>query len=124
MLYQFVGMIIDIETVFLKDAPKDSNALHDDAWLLLKSLYGLVQSARQFFLKFCAILLQLNLIQSNVEPCLFTKRSNDGIIFVAIYVDDCYVIGHDHMIKQLISDLKSAVLKLKLEENTSEYFIV
>jgi hypothetical protein len=47
-------------------------------WLLLKSLYGLVQSARQFFLKFRAILLQLNFVQSKAEPCLFTKRANDG----------------------------------------------
>jgi hypothetical protein len=130
MVYKLVGMIIDIETAFLNgdlpeeiymDAPKGSDAQHDEVWLLLKSLYGLVQSARQFFLKFRAILLQLNFVQSEAEPCLFTKRANDGIIFIAIYVDDCYVIGHDHMIKQLISDLKSAGLKLKLEEKPSDY---
>ena len=130
ILFKLVGMIIDVETAFLNgdleeeiymDAPQGSNLQFDDVWLLVKSLYGLVQSARQFFLKFREILLKLQFKQSEIEPCLFSKQSNDGVIFVVVYVDDCYVVGHEHMLRMFIEDLKAAGLKLKIEEKPSDY---
>ena len=53
-------MIIDVETAFLNgdlpeeiymDAPKGTSLSYNEVWLLLKLLYGLVQSAQQLFFK-------------------------------------------------------------------------
>ena len=38
-----------------------------------------------------------------------------------MYVDDCYVVGTDQALEQLISDLQSHGLKLKIEDKPSDY---
>ena len=62
--------------------------------LLLKALYGLVQAARQFFVKFVNILKSIGFVQSPVEPCLLMKKSELGIVIMVIHVDDCLTIGN------------------------------
>jgi Reverse transcriptase (RNA-dependent DNA polymerase) len=73
--------IIDIETAFLNgelseeiymDAPEGLDAAEDEFVLLLKSLYGLIQSAQQFYLKFKEVMIKLAFKPSEIEPCLFS----------------------------------------------------
>jgi hypothetical protein len=40
---------------------------------------------------------------------------------MAIHVDDCYVIGKVDTINQVVKDIKSKGLKLKVEYNTKDY---
>ena len=130
MVLKLKSRIIDIETAFLNgeleeeiymDVPEGMEAEPDECLLLLKSLYGLVQSARQFFSKFREVLLRLGFSQSRSDPCLFSKQINGSLLLVAIYVDDCYVIGNNPDIEQFIVDLKSSGFKLKVENVPTDY---
>jgi hypothetical protein len=85
-------------------------------------MYGLVQAARQFFLKYSKILKKIGFIQSIAEPCLFYKKVEDGsTVLMVIHVDDCYVIGRIEVINQVVKDIQAEGLKLKVAHNTKDY---
>jgi hypothetical protein len=130
MILKLRSKIMDIETAFLNgdleeeiymEAPDGLDCESDECVLLLKSIYGLVQSARQFYLKLRMILLSLGMKQSVADPCLFVKQDTNGILIVAVYVDDCYIVGHEKCIENFISDIKSKGLKVKIEDKPSDY---
>ena len=83
-------------------------------------IYGLVQAARQFFKKLKEILAKLGFKASKADPCLLIKRNEKGIIFVALYVDDCLCVGS----KQLIDELKSKIQEyftIKIDDDVRDY---
>jgi hypothetical protein len=63
----------------------------DKVLRLLKSLYGIRQAPRTFFLKLREGLIERGYTQSAIDPCLFLK---DGIMCV-VYVDDTIFGGAD-----------------------------
>ncbi|MCO5614827.1 hypothetical protein L7F22_069111 [Adiantum nelumboides] len=72
---------------------------------LLKSLYGLKQSLRQWYHKFNAFMRSLDYKQSNEDPCLYVKRQSNGqLIMLILYVDDMLIAGH---FKKDTADLKT-----------------
>ena len=89
--------------------------------LLLKALYGLVQSARQFFTKFVKILKSIGFEQSKVEPCLLIRRSRLGMVMMVIHVDDCFTVGHKDAIEEVINLIKSKGLELKVDYEVKDY---
>jgi hypothetical protein len=42
-----------------------------------------------------------------VDPYLWNKHLNQGIAIIAIYVDDCLIIGDDVNINEAIEELKN-----------------
>ena len=56
----------------------------DEALLLLHAIYGLVQTERQWYLKFVEKLTKIGFEGGCPDPCLFTRRSERGIIFLAV----------------------------------------
>ena len=61
---------------------------------LVKSLYGLKQASRQWNAKLTNALCSSWYIQSHLDYSLFTKRRDDGIVIVLVYVDDILVTGN------------------------------
>jgi Reverse transcriptase (RNA-dependent DNA polymerase) len=121
--------IIDIETAFLNgelseeiymNAPKGLDTDDDECVLLLKSLYGQVQSARQFYLKFKEVMIKLGFKPSEIEPCLFSKQAKGSLILVVVYVDDCYAIGSDRNLTDFIRDIQNH-FKIKVQETPTDY---
>lgn len=57
---------------------------------LIKSLYGLRQSGRQWNIKFDQFLKKYNLIPSDADSCVYYNKTIDGHIeaIVGIFVDD------------------------------------
>jgi Reverse transcriptase (RNA-dependent DNA polymerase) len=129
MLFKLISKIIDIEVAFLNghleeliymNTPPGVEVSDDECVLLQKSLYGLVQSARQFFKMFSAVLRQLGMMQSNIEPCVFHQETRLGILIVAVYVDDCYVIGTDAWLNKFIVDIQAAGFKIMIEDKPTD----
>ena len=58
---------------------------------LKKSLYGLKQASRQWFLKFSETLLQLGFTVSSGDHTLFLKHSENTYMAVLVYVDDIII---------------------------------
>jgi Reverse transcriptase (RNA-dependent DNA polymerase) len=121
--------IIDIETAFLNgdleeeiymDAPEGLDAASDECVLLEKSIYGLVQSARMFYLKLKQVVVRLGYKQSECEPCLFSKHVNGSIVLVIVYVDDCYVVGSDGNLDRFIEEIQKE-FKIKIQDSPTDY---
>jgi hypothetical protein len=58
---------------------------------------------------------------SLVDPCLWIKHFNQGIVRIAIYVDDCMIIGDDLNIDEVIEELKGYNFGLKVEDHLTDY---
>ena len=58
---------------------------------------------------------------SLVDPCLWIKHFNQGIVIIAIYVDDCLIIGDDSKINEVIEELKGYNFGLKVEDHLTDY---
>jgi hypothetical protein len=57
----------------------------------------------------------------SVDPCLWTKYTEHGIVFVGIYVDGCLVIGNEKGINDLINGLKSYKFGLTIATDLKDY---
>ncbi len=101
IVWGLTSKIVDVETAFLHgdleegqeiymDCPESLEHEEDECLLLQKTIYGLVQSARQFFKKLVNCLKTFGFIGVAAAPCLLTRMNSQGIVFIRIHVDDCY----------------------------------
>ena len=81
---------------------------------LNKCIYGLVQTAWQYYKKAIEILKSSGFVGGSIDPCLYVKKSTKGIVYLALYVDDNLMIGNITTIDDAIEALKSKGLALKL----------
>ena len=80
---------------------------------LRKSLYGLKQSPRCWNSKFTQHAKRLGFKESGADPCIFTRKRNEKVEIIAIYVDDLIVITEtDEEMKHLKQSL-SKEFKMK-----------
>jgi hypothetical protein len=91
--------------------------------MLKKTIYGLVQSARNFYEKLINFLKVIGFHGRKSDPCLWTmwdEKVNDMII-IKIYVENCLIIGKNNGIDCLIDELKKHEFNLKVDKNVNEY---
>ena len=67
------------------------------------------------------ILRQLNFDGGYADPCLFTRKDDNGIVFIALYVDDCLCIGTKAAIDDVIDKLRKFDLNLKIDRELKDY---
>jgi len=137
MFNRLDAKIVDVETAFLygtleeeiyMECPPgmgevidDCREIEDSILLLRQCIYGLVQAARQYYKRFVTILKKIGFKGGDVDPCLFSKKSEKGLCFIAIYVDDNLMIGHNAAIEDAIHLLKKENLVLKIEDSLHDY---
>lgn len=79
----------DLDEEIYMHPPKGFELEDGYVWQLLKAVYGLKQASRAFSIKLTNILITLGFVQSQVDPCLFSRREADGShTFILIWVDD------------------------------------
>lgn len=70
---------------------------------LLKSLYGLKQASRIWFVVLCELIQEVGFTAWQTDQCTFF--SNDSRILIAVYVDDLRMLGkpedNEHCVKEL-----------------------
>ena len=124
------AVIFDIETAFLlgdlkeliyMDCPQGFEHEDDECLLLTKTIYGLVQSSRQYNLKFVATLKSLGFSQSVSDPCLFMRGKGDKLLIILTYVDDNLTLGKTDEIKKFLNELKNTEFTYTVEENLQDY---
>ena len=128
LLWRLEAKIIDVSTAFLygdleEDIYMKCHEVHgkDEALHLKHSVYGLVQSARQYYLKFTRKLRSLGFVGGYPDPCLMTRKNENGICFIAIWVDDSLLVGHEKAIQQTIDDLQREGFELKIDGSLDDY---
>ena len=72
-----------------------------------KSLYGLKQAGRIWYLHLSKYLQKCGFTTDESCPCLFIKRHKNEIAIVGIYVDDIIIIGTDTAIENTMNALKA-----------------
>jgi hypothetical protein len=131
MLWQLPTLIFDIETAFLHgelegteiymDCPEGMEHEDDECLQLLKTIYGLVQAARQYFRKFADVMKSIGFVQSPADPCMFVKRDHLGTVVVIVYVDDCAACGHRAALDDMLKRIKESGFNLTVNEDMQDY---
>jgi hypothetical protein len=63
----------------------------DHVLLLLRSLYGLKQASRIWFLSLYEAIVNMGFISSDFDPCIFVSQNYS--LLIAVYVDDTLIVG-------------------------------
>ena len=129
MILKIISILVDVETAFLHgdlkeliymDCPEGLEHEADECLLLLKTIYGLVQSAKAFYRKLGDVLKSIGFVQSLADQCLFMRKTNKGLCYVALWVDDCLFVGHEQVLNESVKNLENH-FKLKIVRDTSDY---
>ena len=104
LMMRWYAEVIDIETVFLHGEMEEQTYMNlseglnlfegkeenddVDCVILVKYIYGTVQSAHQLAKKFKYTLKELKIEVSKLDPCLMTGIIKRGISILCYYVDD------------------------------------
>ncbi|KAJ9709816.1 hypothetical protein PVL29_001334 [Vitis rotundifolia] len=74
---------------------------------LKKSIYGLKQASRQWYLKFHNIISSFGFEENVMDQCIYLKVSGSKFCFLVLYVDDILLATNDkgllHEVKQFLS---------------------
>jgi hypothetical protein len=130
LIWNLEASIVNVETAFLHGELQEEifmnisegmsyNSKH--CLLLTKTIYGLVQSAREFYKKVMSTLKSIGFKGNKSDPCLLSKWTQGGVIMIGIYVHDCLVIGKCDKIDELLVALKTSGFNLKVENNLTDY---
>ena len=92
-----------------------------DALKLQKCIYGLVQAARQYCKKMVEVLKSIVIYGGDFDPCLYMKRDKNGLIYLALYVDDNLLIVDENAIEETIKELRKTGLVLKVYYSLEDY---
>ena len=98
------GVLEDVEIYM--NAPEGLENMEGHCVLLLKTIYGLVQSSRGFFLKIITELQKIGFEQSKADPCSMTRRNKKGLVILALYVDDVCTYGHKAALDEAFKQIK------------------
>ena len=128
LVQKLEAQIIDITTAFLygdlnEDVYLSCKEVHGekDALLLLHAIYGLVQAARSFYLKFKEKLRKIGFKGGYPDPCFLYTKNENVICFIVIWVDDSLLVGHEKAIQEAINDLKNEGFDLILDGTLDDY---
>ncbi|GJR70268.1 retrovirus-related pol polyprotein from transposon TNT 1-94 [Tanacetum coccineum] len=102
----FTVFQMDVKTAFLHGTLKEDvymcqpegfiDADHPShVYKLKKALYGLKQAPRAWYDELSTFLLQNHFFKGTIDPTLFIRHIDDGILVVQVYVDDI-IFGSTH----------------------------
>ena len=135
-MYKWDFEIVDIETAFLygeleeeiyMKVPEGMSLYQgiendkEDCVILDKSIYGLVQAARQFHRKLVSVLTtQMNFTKCVGDECLLMRKNSRGSVVLCVYIDDTLCAGHKEALKLFKEELKT-FFATKEEGKLEEY---
>ena len=122
--FGYSAKIVNVETAFLygdleeemyMECPQGMSNVGKDDCIIFKALF---KEQGNMAVK---ILKNLGFVGSNVDPCLYNKKSMKGVVFVALYVDNNLIVENVKAIDDAILDLKNNGLVFKVMEGLQDY---
>lgn len=120
------------ETVYMKQPEGFPSSKGDHLVCKLnKSIYGLKQASRQWYIKFHEVITSFGFEENIMDECIYQKVSGSRICFLVLYVDDILLATNDkgllYEVKQFLSknfDMKdmgeaSYVIGIKIHRDRS-----
>ena len=83
---------------------------------LNRSVYGLVQAAKNFYDELTNYLQSKNFQIYEGEPCLLNKQE----VYVGLYVDDLLIIGPTDQVNTLLEELKNR-FEVRVDKDIKEF---
>ncbi|THH33390.1 hypothetical protein EUX98_g798 [Antrodiella citrinella] len=95
------------EEIFMEMPPgfKDDSQV----WSLHKSIYGLKQASRAWYIKIRASFEELGFTRSHSDHSVFYQNNNGSLLIIAIYIDDQFIFSNDSV---ALTDIKDKLKKL------------
>jgi hypothetical protein len=62
---------------------------------LKKSIYGLKQASREWYLKFDEVIRKFGFEENKVDNCVYVKFRESNFTFLILYVDDIHLASSD-----------------------------
>jgi hypothetical protein len=130
MMYKLDALVFDIETAFLlgdlketiyMDCPEGMKHEDGECLKLDKTIYGLVQSAREYNRKFETVLKRIGFKQCPADPCLFMRGTGEDLVIILCYVDDNYTLGKAKALERFLEELKQTEFTFTVERNLADY---
>ncbi len=78
-----------------------------------KCIYGLVKATQQYRKKAFEVLHKIRFNGDHVDPCLFWKQYEKGVVFVAIYLNDILIVDYPDELEDTIKQLRKMDLLSK-----------
>lgn len=88
---------------------------------LKKSIYGLKQGARSWYKKWKSILCNEDFKRSQYDHCLFSRHTQEGSIYVGVYVDDIATTASNKELFQLFEDIVKKHVRINYLGPISNY---
>lgn len=100
----------DLEEVVYMKQPEgfSSNDGEHLVCKLKKSIYGLKQASRQWYLKFHDVISSFGFVENLMDQCIYQKVSGSKICFLILYVDDILLASNN---KWLLCEIKQFLSK-------------
>lgn len=80
---------------------------------LQKSIYGLKQSSRQWYLKFDRAIVSNGFTMIEEDHCVYVKQSDKGFLILSLYVDDILIAGSNMEIVVATKEWLSSTFEMK-----------
>ncbi|KAM1269944.1 hypothetical protein ACFX15_001999 [Malus domestica] len=95
------------EDIYMVQPPGFSERGKDNMVCKLnKSIYGLKQASRQWFLKFDQVVTAHGFVENKMDDCIYLKHKGSKFIFLVLYVDDILLASSD---MQLLRETKTVL---------------
>jgi len=115
LVWQLQTLVFDVET-------GEEIYMTDECLLLLKTLHGLIQAARHYFIFFAKNLIEIGFQQSPADPCLFHFNYTMGIMLVIVHVDDVGLAYSSYaLVEFLFIELKKRKINYTVENDLTDY---
>ncbi|KAJ1700212.1 hypothetical protein LUZ63_008724 [Rhynchospora breviuscula] len=103
------------EEVYVQQPPGFVDHFNPDhVFKLHKALYGLKQAPRAWYGRLCTFLLDNSFIRGKMDTTLFTKKRDDHLLLVQIYVDDIIFGSTNATLAQEFSSLMSSEFEMSM----------
>jgi hypothetical protein len=106
IIFKWSAQLVDVKGVFLCGNFKDGEEIFLEVpegfeefygayvlMLLLQTIYGLKQSAMEFWRELVKALTDMKLKRSAADPCLYYCWTMYGLVVWLSWIDDCLVAG-------------------------------
>ena len=80
---------------------------------LNKSIYGLKQSSRRWYLKFLNEITLCDFTMIDEDHCVYVERDKDRYVLLSLYVDDILITGNDLEFVKTIKEWLSSTFEMK-----------
>ena len=84
------------------------------------ALYGLVQAARSWWLKFINALVNVGFEQGEIDQCLIFWKNEYSILIRILYVDDCLLTEDVLAIESRVNNIKK-MFNVTVTKKVEEY---